>query len=316
MDDGRVLARCRATRTSGTIVSSTDRSLILGAHTNLATSSLAPFVSSLRESGFKGSLCIVSDGELAEVAAEVVDVDGEYLELPVVQPVLAHLRNTRGFRRSYPRAFEIALHAGTDWESLEYRLEGLQSLRYRHYERIIRRREPISDYVMITDLRDVFFQRDPFADPVSGLEVYLEDASVRIGYDDFNTRWIREVFGPVELEHLHGRPVSCSGTVVGTRDAMLAYVTEMAAEIARHRRPMGARDQAVHNVLLHRDLLPAPTAIMNGGGRILTMGKMPSYRSNADGHVVNADGSVPSVLHQWDRHPELVAHIERRDEHA
>ena len=304
MDDDRVLACSRAARTSGTLVSSTGRSLVLGAYTNLPTSYLTPFVSSLRDCGFKGSLHIVSD------------VEGEYDRLPVVRPVLAYLRNTRGLRRSYPRAFDLALHAGCDWASLEYRLEGLQSLRYRHYERVIRSREPAPDFVMITDLRDVFFQRDPFADPVDGLEVYLEDASVRIGYDDFNTRWIREVFGPLELEELRGRPVSCSGTVVGTRDAMLAYVTEMAAEIARHRRPMGARDQAVHNVLLHRDRLAAPTVITNEQGRVLTMGKMSSYRTNADGQVVNADGSVPAVLHQWDRHAALVTRIERRDEHA
>lgn len=299
MDNGRVLARGCPARASEPTVSSTDRSLVLGAYTNLPTHYLTPFVSSLRESGFKGSLHIVSD------------VDGEYDRLPVVQPLLALLRNTRGLRKSYPRAFAVALHAGCDWKSLEYRLEGLQSLRYLHYERVIRSREPAPDYVMISDLRDVFFQGDPFADPVDGLEVYLEDASVRIGYDDFNTRWIREVFGPQAVEELRGRPVSCSGTVVGTRDAMLAYVTEMAAEIARHRRPMGARDQAVHNVLLHRDRLPAPTVIANGEGRVLTMGKMPSYRTDADGRVVNADGSIPAVLHQWDRHAALVARIER-----
>jgi hypothetical protein len=300
-------------------MSSTDRSLILGAYTNLPTRYLEPFVSSLRVTGFEGTLCIVSGSyrgdqrtRLEELADEVIDVDAEYDELRLTRPVLARLRGTRGLRRSYPHAFEAAVRAGRRWKSLEYRLEGLQSLRYGHYERVIRSREPAPDSVMITDLRDVYFQRDPFSDPVHGIEVYLEDASVSIGADDFNTRWIREVFGPSELEHLRGRPVSCSGTVVGTRDAMLAYVTEMAAEIHRHRRPMGARDQAVHNVLLQRDRLPSPAVIANEHGRVLTMGKMPAYRTNADGRVENADGSIPAVLHQWDRHADLVAQIEGR----
>ena len=33
--------------------------------------------------------------------------------------------------------------------------------------------------------------------------------------------------------------------------------------------------------------------------------------SAADGTVVNEDGSVPAVLHQWDRHAELAGRIER-----
>ena len=319
MDDARILARRSATPKGSPSVSSTARSLVLGAYTNLPTHYLEPFVASLRATEFKGSLCIVCGsyrGEelarLEELTDEVIDVDNEYAELRMTRALLARLRGTRGLRRSYPRAFEAAIRAGNEWKNLEYRVEGLQSLRYGHYECIIRNREPAPDYVMISDLRDVYFQRDPFSDPVHGLEVYLEDASVNIGADDFNTRWIREVFGPFELEHLRGRPISCSGTVIGTRDAMLAYVTEMAAEIFRHRRPMGARDQAVHNVLLHRDRLRSAEVITNEHGRVLTMGKMPAYRASADGRIENADGSIPAVLHQWDRHAELVARIEGR----
>src|SRR3954469_19452091 len=71
------------------------------------------------------------------------------------------------------------------WRSLEFHLEGLQSLRYVHYRQSLLNDAPDADLVMITDLRDVVFQGDPLADPVTGLEVYLEDDSERIGADGF-----------------------------------------------------------------------------------------------------------------------------------
>lgn len=307
-------------------MSSTDRSLVLGAYTGLPPRHLQPFVSSLRATEFKGSLGIVCGGygaderrELSALADVVIDVGHEYSsELRVTRQLLAYLRRTRGLRRAYPTVFQAVARAGPEresfrrWSSLEYRLEGLQALRYLHYHRWIREREPAPDCVMITDLRDVFFQRDPFADPVRDLEVYLEDASVSIGADDFNTRWIRDLFGAKELEALRGRPISCSGTVVGTREGMLAYLAEMAMQIVWRRQPIGAHDQAVHNLLVHRGLLPSAAVIPNGRGRVLTMGKMSSYRTGADGTIQNLDGSIPAVLHQWDRHEPLVARVARR----
>jgi hypothetical protein len=175
-----------------------------------------------------------------------------------------------------------------------------------YYHRYIVERAPQADRIMLTDLRDVVFQRDPFEDPLVGLEVYLEDESVRIGADAFNTRWIRELFGESLVREMTGRVVSCSGTVIGTREAMLAYCAEMMRSIVWRRRPMGEHDQAVHNALLYEGRLPAATAIPNGTGRVLTLGGMAAPGIDHDGLIRNSDGSVPAVLHQWDRHAALA----------
>jgi hypothetical protein len=251
---------------------------------------------------------------LDALADDVVDVDSEYArDLALARGLLARMRPRRVVRRAYAPLFAAAARGLTGraaparWGRLEYHLEGLQALRYGHYLRYLRERAPVADLVMISDLRDVVFQRDPFADPVDGLELYLEDGSVRIGHDFFNTRWIANLYGSDEVEALRDRPVSCSGTVVGTRDAMLAYLEAMTSEIARHAGlPLGCHDQAIHNVLFHRGRLPEPRAVANATGRILTMGMMSGYRTGADGSVLNDDGSVPAVLHQWDRHGALA----------
>jgi hypothetical protein len=300
------------------------RSVILGALANLPIYHLEPFSRSLRATGFNGRVCILAAGydraqldELKTHADQVRSVDSEYPEhgLARTTQALAFVRRQRGIRRAYPRVFEAAARTARErdslerWRTLEYRLEGLQSLRYMHYYRCLLEDVPDADAVMISDLRDVVFQRDPFSDPVTGLELYLEDSSVRIGNDDFNTRWLRNLFGQQFIDAKAGQPVSCSGTVVGTRSAMLLYLVAMMTEIAWRRRPMGAHDQGVHNGLIQTGRLPAAVLVPNEKGRVLTLGKMKMARPNDDGILTNRDGTIPAVLHQWDRHVSLISQL-------
>lgn len=293
--------------------------MILGAHTGIPPRLIEPFARSLRACGFEGAFVVFTGlsgerekDELRKLADVVVDVDPDYRRLPAaVQRSLYFLRSTRGLRRAYPPLFSMLAGRSLDRRrSLEFHLEGLQSLRYSHYRRYLAGLETLPDAVLLTDLRDVAFQRDPFEDPVTGLELYLEDDSVRIGSESFNARWIRNLYGAAELERLGDHPASCSGTIVGTGAAVLAYLDAMTGEIARHRRPLGSHDQAIHNALLHDGHLGVVTVVRNGEGRVLTLGKMSSYETAPDGPVLNADGSVPAVLHQWDRHAALVERVE------
>lgn len=300
-------------------MSSTTRSLVMGAHTGLPVGLIEPFARSLRDSGFKGTfvvfagLCSEEDKtRLRELADVVVDLDPEYPSPRAgTRRLLDFFQSTQGLRRAYPLVFEAAARTTLEpWANLEYRLEGLQALRYLHYDRYLSTLEAEPDAILLTDLRDVLFQLDPFEEPVAELELYLEDDSVRIGREPFNTRWIRNLYGRTELERLRDRPVSCSGTVAGTRAGIGRYLGAMIDEIASRRRPMGSHDQGVHNALLHRGRLDFATIVPNGHGRVITMGKMAHYELNRDGTVLNADGTTPAVVHQWDRHAALAARVE------
>ena len=298
------------------------RALILGAFSGLPVDMLEPFTQSLRATCFQGRFHIVAAGydagalqQLREAADHVRAVDDEYNPPPRLSVVLGFARGQRGLRRFYPSLFEAVARAGFErhsfdrWRNLEFRLEGLQSLRYAHYYRCLVEDAPDADVVMITDLRDVVFQRDPFADAAVGLEVYLEDSSEQIGKDGFNTRWLRDLYGSEFVEARRGRPVSCSGIVIGTRTAMMEYLTEMMTSIVWRRRPMGPHDQGIHNWLIQAGRLPFAELIPNEHGRVLTLGKIKTPRMSEDGVLTNADGSVPAVIHQWDRHPSLVSRL-------
>jgi hypothetical protein len=303
-------------------VASTPSSLVLGVVSWLPAQMIAPFASSLRASPYQGRFGLVlGDGytpadvaAMAQLADFVVEVADRYRRPSAAAlRALAFARATRGVRRAYPLAFRLAVAAGRDrqarFEAFEYRLEGLQALRYRHYLEVLEGEGSDADYVLISDLRDVLFQGDPFDPPPERLEVYLEEPHMTVAEETFTSGWIRDLYGERELERIGARVTSCSGTVAGPRDELVRYLRKMAPEIARARRPLGSHDQAVHNHLLYSGELDPVRILANGEGRVLTMAEMTRIDRDGAGRVLRADGSVPAVLHQYDRFPPLAAEL-------
>jgi hypothetical protein len=292
----------------------------MGAATNLPAAHFLPFFRSLRATGYEGHTCVFvalmdpeQRAQLAEVVDEVVDIDLQHRAVAPVWAIraLASAKRTRGLRRHFSmlchQTCRLArARPGSEFaEDLEFRLQGLQSLRYAHYLAYLRDR-PLYAQVMISDLRDVIFQRDPFADShVASLEVFLEEPNETFAVSKVNRELMQDLYGSDGLSELGDRIVSCSGVTFGTRDTMVTYLEEMSREVTRHRPPIGPRDQAIHNWLLHSGRLDAPSMVPNGYGRVLTMGVQQKISVASDGTVLNHDGSVPAVLHQYDRHVAL-----------
>jgi hypothetical protein len=72
---------------------------------------------------------------------------------------------------------------------------------------------------------------------------------------------------------------------------------------------MGPYDQGVHNGLIQAGRLPFAELIPNEYGRVLTLGKVKEPNLTTDGVLMNADGTIPAVIHQWDRHSSLVSRL-------
>jgi hypothetical protein len=230
--------------------------------------------------------------------------------------VLARLKRTRGLRKHYPRIYSVAMRlsryrsGSAELRDAEFRLQGAQALRYEHYHRFLAD-NPDIEQVLISDVRDVVFRGSPFEPAIDGLEVFLEPPHMTMRRPGFNSMWYSTLYGDAELSRFGNRTVSCSGVTAGTRDAMLTYTAAMIDAVQRMRLPLGPHDQAIHNRLLHLDAVPH-RAFQNQTGRVLTMGEMKQLDFDDEGFVVQADGRRPAVLHQYDRHVELVPAIHRR----
>lgn len=167
--------------------------------------------------------------------------------------------------------------------------------------------------VMLSDVRDVLFQADPFqAWPGPGLHVFEEAAGRTIGSEASNLHWARQAFGPNTLEWLLKETILCSGTILGSVPSLIGFLEHFLQcfDHARRIRSAGI-DQGVFNYAVRTWRRPDLTIHANGQAAVLTMGIMPraDIRRDLAGRVVRGDGTVIPVLHQFDRHPDLAAEL-------
>lgn len=165
--------------------------------------------------------------------------------------------------------------------------------------------------VLLTDVRDVVFQGDPFHPRPSGLEVFVENEDGRLGDHAFNMKHLAALVGEEMAAGLADRPCICIGTIMGPRDevARLCRLILMLAAVPRSQvgGAFGA-DQAAGNLAVHLDL--APARLQANFGRVATVGLTGGERLRfADGLIFNPEGDVSPIVHQYDRHPELAGPI-------
>jgi len=154
----------------------------------------------------------------------------------------------------------------------------------------------VLDQALITDIRDVIFQADPRTLPSEGVNVFTEDAAIRIGNCPYNSKWMMTTVGD---NRYNEKPIICAGVTVGR---LAEYCTTMWEAIRDLPRIRGL-DQSVHNHLVYSGRIPA--TIHANPYPVYTVGYVRPHNNLAvfDGNIMAPDGSKPIVVHQYDRHP-------------
>jgi hypothetical protein len=162
--------------------------------------------------------------------------------------------------------------------------------------------------VLLTDSRDVVIQRDPFSlidrKLVSGLE------EKNIGSCPINSIWIKELYGEGILNKMSDRRIVCSGVTLGPTREVKNYLSKMCSEIWKCLPQItvcGGFDQGIHNHLVFEEKIPFDLTD-NRRGLIATLGyenpinilKEPASR------LVKMHDEYPAIVHQYDRHSDLV----------
>lgn len=187
--------------------------------------------------------------------------------------------------------------------------------RYRLYRDYLRASDLSFKRILLTDVRDVLFQTDPFgiAWP-HGINATFEGADMTIGQCPHNSHWVKSHLGPQALDFLRDEPISCSGTTVADQDTMLEYLDAMIERSAGFTpgNNMAGFDQAIHNILIRKDF-DSRTTFHDNSGPILTLGYHPGEPERDEaGMVLNASGKPAAIVHQYDRKPELFRYVRRR----
>lgn len=199
-------------------------------------------------------------------------------------------------------------------EPFEYTtLDGV--VRFRNFKRYLDAHGDEYEQIFITDTRDVIFQNDIFA-AFGGLKSYLgyatetDDICGSKTGDKVNYEWLESCFGKDAADSLRDRKIICCGTVIGTTAEIKIFLEKLLTDDPR----MGefAYDQAAFNYLFHNKLVPIENLIEidTYSGAIYTNGLIKDNKIRGD-FILRGDGGVPAVVHQYDRHKELVELVDR-----
>ncbi len=280
------------TTPDATKATKTSPQLVMGLAAGYHYGDVRPFIASLRESGYTGRL--------------VLFVSDTTRDLDRIQAhdVICVLVNRD--------AYTTAHGAEIPWNALRFFI-------YSDYLAIDR--TPYT-HILHADIRDIIFQRPPFAAPsnsaqesISGeLTITLEDQRMTIGTCPYMTQWSCGQLGHEAWQAMSHHPISCSGTVMANHEHMHRYLESMKAALLPHNpaKGMAGYDQAVHNHLLRTGAL-SPFRTVDNGGPIFTLGYYDGIpRMDANGIIYNDNNEIPNIIHQYDRIPELFKAIRTR----
>lgn len=192
----------------------------------------------------------------------------------------------------------------------------IQVGRYIRYYEVLRGSTKRYDRVLFTDVTDVFFQAHPFQGaPEGDLLFFMEAPHARIGTCNSNSSWVSQVFGDSMLKRLADKPISCSGTTIGSQSAMEHYIELMLkhaspALMARLNNVRG-HDQGIHNMLLHTNALAGVKAVPNGV-HVLTLGQtVENDIVIASDGIRASDGTLPAIVHQYNYRPAVLDWVKK-----
>lgn len=271
---------------------------------------LRVFVNSLNQSGFQGELvvfgsCLNSDTiqNLRVRGATVIEVRLPLFRLRNIFLLTGwkHWRLLFSFLEERPKLKIVLAKA----------IFNIMCVRFVYFYEYLRNKPNQYQKILVADCRDVCFQSDPFQ-KICDDEIVSFLEGTTIGESDYNKRWLSESFGERVLQELSNHEVICAGVTLAGATSMLEYLHQMVEACCKviHMQPVAGADQGVHNGLLHRHTFSKSTLYELDNAICLTLGCGVNPRTR-NGTIIDSSGTTVSILHQYDRHPDLKQHIEK-----
>jgi hypothetical protein len=292
------------------------KNLIIGTATGYKYADMQYFFTSLKAINFKGDVTILVSDDIDPETKNALTEQGVNL-IYVPNSVLKFSKryaNSRLWKiHQLPHKLVYALlNIGSGklkrLSSYVKKFHLISGSRYcYYYDHLLENRDEYS-LIMITDVRDVIFQADPFSEinKESVLNFYAEENSIA---DSFYTAyWIKHAFGKRALNAVKDKISICSGTTIGSMGRMMDYLEKMIvsqAKITGGLTGLGGFDQGVHNYLVHNNYFPGSKLLKNTEGEVATLGDATPKTLNSNAELIDKQGRVIPVVHQFDRFGDL-----------
>jgi beta-1,4-mannosyl-glycoprotein beta-1,4-N-acetylglucosaminyltransferase len=199
-------------------------------------------------------------------------------------------------------------------------ISNVNNLRYFKFYEFLRENEGKYRNVLISDIRDVYFQKDPF-ESIGRNSIFFaqEDEGKNIESDDiFNSRWIKQTYGIEIFNKIKDYKITCCGTVLGSYNNCIKYSKFICDEIIRLKNESNPffsdmLDTAIHTYLyyLKGDLLNNPTMKENGDlfGTVGITSIEFTEKIDIKNGFIEVNKKVPAIIHQYDRSNWLNSYI-------
>ncbi len=239
-------------------------------------------------------------------------------QFPFVEPVYVRQKFNRGGRvyRWIAGHFigKDYFKCGWLWRSLgRYSLNIMLDRFFLALEIVQTHRNSLTN-VLLTDSRDVVLQQNPFRRIGRRLVSGLEEKT--IGDCSINSGWIIEVYGNNVHTSLSSRRIVCAGVTLGPVREVEQYLLTMCGEIWKclpQVALIAQYDQGIHNYLIYSGRVDLDLTD-NRAGIIATLHyeNPNNIQMDAVSGVVTVQGKAPAIIHQYDRHDNLVAFMKDR----
>lgn len=303
--------------------------LVLSYVEDYGVEDVAPFIRSLRSTGYEGDIVLFTSGIQAD-CRRFLESWG-VREIPVFRFDLKwKLSAPNPVRRLLGRALppfipDVSINRRLaqyfrvhDWghSALAQRIVQLlwhcNAGRFLYYQDFLER-HPEYTSILLADVRDVVFQQRPFSVPLDAdLHVFEEHAALPLGRQPDNANWIRRLYGTTVLESLSEMPIICAGVILGRYEGMLECIRTLSRDITTRYIGWGT-DQGLLNYHVRTGTFRNVRVDPYGNGPAMHLGIAPrsSFTVDSDGQVRNLEGAVCSIVHQYDRHADLAKTLPR-----
>ena len=266
-----------ALNNSSTIIK---KNLIIGVIINYKWETIAPFIESYAKSGFENCDCIIFVYKITKKTINKI------------------------------KSFGIIVYDIPE----KFKYKKIVNFRWKIYEDFLNSNINKYNIVFAADLRDVFFQKNLFHyynSNKSFFGVALEEENLT---ELFNKKWLIDAYGEDLYKTIKNQRIICLGTIWGTIDKFIEFSRTMWDLLdSDWSLRLNVIDQAVGNYIIYHEKMFNDCLITseNKDGPIMTVGQLPKNKIyfDLDDNVVNGEGKVAAVIHQYDRIPQIVAKV-------
>ena len=252
-------------------LTSKKKNLIVGAISGYSWETIAPFFKSLIRSGIQNYDFIIFYRKISEKVINKIKECG------------------------------IIIHEIDD----KYKNETIINIRWKIYFDFLKERKDEYNLIFASDIRDTIFQKDVFQlyeDKGAFLGIAIEDGTLQ---EYYNKNWTIGFCGEKLYNTIKHERIICVGTIWGTLDKFMEFSDILYQTLSTHPNTI---EQGVANFLFYHDKIMNNFILKSDNyGPVMTIAltKRNNILLDEQKNILNFENEIASVIHQYDRKPDL-----------